>query len=287
MQQTLAGDHGGRLGAPLSEAERDGVIGFVRNYLMLPAPDADTEIGRAIYARTCSVCHGDRGDSASWARSSLDPAPVDFTAHGEERLTREKMIDTVTFGEENTAMMAFAVQLSHEEIAATVDYIRAAFMPEGMGPDEPGHDHDEGHAAHQAELGEGHADASAEAAFPDGLVGDPAWGREFYEDNCAECHGLEGDGQGRRAYFMAKKPENFLSRRARSELDRPHLLEAIGKGVVGAPMPAWEKVLTRAEIANVAEYVYRAFLHPDRYGPVAAAAPGWKRGAAQGALKKN
>ncbi len=284
MEGALSGDHGGRLGASLSEDERDRVIGFVRNYLMLPAPDADTEIGRAIYARSCSVCHGDRGDSASWARNSLDPAPVDFTAHGRERLSRETMIDAVTFGEDGTAMMAFAVQLTQEEIAATVDYVRAAFMPDGMGAENQGHDHDEGHVKHGEKTGEGHA--SVDAPFPGDLVGEPVRGRLLYEANCAECHGTEGDGQGRRAYFMLKKPENFLSRHARSELDRPHLYEAVSKGVIGAPMPAWEKVLAPGDIADVAEYVYRAFLRPDRFDPVAAPAPGWKRSAAQSVESK-
>jgi len=274
IADSLAGGHGGKLPAPLAAEEEDAIIGFLRNYLMLPAPDADTNIGRAIYSRSCSVCHGDRGDSASWAKNSLNPAPVDFTAHGLERLSRDKMIDTVTFGSKNTAMMPFTVQLSREEIAATVDYIRTAFMPEGMGPGVEGHDHgDAGHAGH--DHGDQQQAAADDAPFPDGLVGDPAWGRTFYEANCAECHGVKGDGEGPRAYFMIKKPEDFLSRQAQTELDRPKLLEHVSKGVVGTTMPAWEKVLTAQEIANVAEYVYRAFLHRDRFAAIQA--PVWQK----------
>jgi mono/diheme cytochrome c family protein len=54
-------------------------------------------------------------------------------------------------------------------------------------------------------------------------------------------------------------------------------------------MPAWDKVLTPQEIANVAEYVYRAFLHPDRFAATEApAAPGWQpAGAEPAAAKKN
>ncbi|HSF95213.1 MAG TPA: c-type cytochrome [Thermohalobaculum sp.] len=266
--------HGGRLAAPVPAGERDEIIGYLRNYLMLPAPDADTDIGRAIYARSCSVCHGDRGDAASWAKNSLNPSPADFTAHGLEKLSREKMIDSVTFGSRNTAMMPFTVQLSREEIVATVDYIRAAFMPEGMGQGGEGHDHvDEIQKAAEA--------GGDDAPFPVGLIGDPAWGRQFYAANCAECHGKKGDGDGPRAYFMIKKPENFLSPAARAELNRPELFENVSEGVVGTTMPAWEKVLTEQEIANVSEYVYRAFLHPDRFAaielPAEVVAPGWER----------
>jgi len=285
MSESLDHSHGGRLAAPLAETERETIIGYLRSYLMLPAPDADTDIGRAIYSRDCSVCHGDRGDAASWAQNSLNPAPANFTAHGLEMLTREKMIEAVTFGSKNTAMMPFAVQLSRDEIAATVDYIRAAFMPEGMGSGGgEGHVHDAG--GH----GAGHQDhGGMDESFPAGLVGDPVWGKTFFEANCAECHGPKGDGEGRRAYFMIKKPKDFLSREARTELVRPKLFEEISEGVNGTTMPSWEKVLTPQEIANVAEYVYRAFLHPDRFAAVEAPAGlGWQPTVAEPVeLKKN
>ncbi len=258
--------HGGRLGTALAEPDRATIIGYLRSYLMLPAPDTDTDIGRAVYSRSCSVCHGDRGDAASWARNSLDPAPAAFTAHGLKQLSRESMIETVTFGEKGTAMMPFTVQLSHAEIAATVDYIRAAFMPEGMGPGAEGHEHANRHEA-------GHAgEQPADAPFPAGLTGDPVWGKTFYQANCAECHGATGDGEGRRAYFMIKKPKDFLSRTARAELDRPKLLRYVSEGVVGTTMPSWDKVLTQQEIADVAEYVYRAFLNRDRFAAIEAPA---------------
>ena len=38
--------HGGHLAAPVPAGERDEIIGYLRNYLMLPAPEADTDIGR-------------------------------------------------------------------------------------------------------------------------------------------------------------------------------------------------------------------------------------------------
>jgi mono/diheme cytochrome c family protein len=297
MTATLGHDHGGRLGAPLAEADRVTIIGYLRSYLMLPAPDADTDLGRAVYSRDCSVCHGDRGDAASWAKNSLNPAPAAFTAHGLDQLTREKMIETVTFGSKNTAMMPFAVQLSHQEIAATVDYIRAAFMPEGMWPGMAGHDHGGG-GAHGGDHDQGNAESheaghdghgAEDAPFPAGLAGDPVWGKTFYEANCAECHGVKGDGEGRRAYFMIKKPKDFLSREARTELVRPELFEYINKGVNGTTMPSWGKVLTQQQVADVGEYVYRAFLHPDRFATIEVpAAPGWRSTSEEPVdLKKN
>ena len=78
---------------------------------------------------------------------------------------------------------------------------------------------------------------------------------------------MKGDGNGPRAYFMTRKPEDFTSQRARSQLNRPHLFEAIAKGVKRSEMPAWSKVLDVQKIANVAEYVFVAFIQPGEPAP--------------------
>jgi mono/diheme cytochrome c family protein len=98
--------------------------------------------------------------------------------------------------------------------------------------------------------------------MPNGLRGDAAAGRRFYEANCATCHGVQGDGQGPRAYFINPKPRVFTSEAARAALSRPALFAATSAGRRGTEMPAWEKVLSPQEIADVAEYVFVAFIQP-------------------------
>ena len=251
------------------------VIDYIREAFMLPAPVADASMGRAIYARTCSVCHGERGDAASWARNSLNPGPANFRSLDPENVTRQRMVNTVTFGSPGTAMMPFATQYSRGEIAAVVDYIRGSFMnaepeaPSGTG--EPGLHQGQQHAAtgHQGagagHLDHGHGGAAGgmEAPFPGNLSGDRKKGQVFYNANCAECHGTDGDGEGRRAYFMFKKPRNFQSAKARMDLNRPHLFKAIAMGVRQTEMAAWGKVLNAQQIADVAEYVFAAFINPE------------------------
>lgn len=239
------------------------VIDYIREALMIPAPVADASAGRAIYARTCSVCHGERGNAASWARNSLNPPPFDFTSDKAKELSRQHMLHTVTYGKEGTAMMPFTTQFDREQIAAVVDYIRAMFM--GSAPATSLSSSDHGAAATNQTVAVGGYDhgghvMDVNAPFPIGLVGDAAPGRIFYEENCRTCHGLKGDGNGPRAYFMRRKPRNFTSPRARAELDRPRLFEGIANGVRGTEMPAWSKVLTMQEVANVAEYVFQAFI---------------------------
>jgi len=49
-----------------------------------PPPDGfqlngDAERGRAVYAKSCAVCHGVAGDGKSKMAGSLKPKPTDFT----------------------------------------------------------------------------------------------------------------------------------------------------------------------------------------------------------------
>jgi mono/diheme cytochrome c family protein len=141
-----------------------------------------------------------------------------------------------------------------------VDYIRSAFM----GADSAGISGTYAHGRPEAGHDAGHHDRPADmtAAMPKGLRGDAERGGRFYKANCATCHGVSGDGRGPRAYFINPKPRNFLHAASRAELNRPELFEHISEGVLGTEMPAWNKVLSPQQIADVGEYVFRAFIQP-------------------------
>jgi mono/diheme cytochrome c family protein len=96
--------------------------------------------------------------------------------------------------------------------------------------------------------------------MPLGLKGDPDRGGVFFMTNCFTCHGVKGDGNGPRAYFITPVPRNFLDEASRQRLNRPVLFEAITNGRLGTNMPAWGKVLNNQEIANVAEFVFQHFI---------------------------
>ena len=100
--------------------------------------------------------------------------------------------------------------------------------------------------------------------FPQGLQGDAQKGEQFYMSNCFTCHGKKGDGAGPRAHFNQPRPRNFLSEEARLTLNRPNLFNAISIGKPGTVMPAWNKVLSDNEIANVAEFVYQTFIQSSK-----------------------
>lgn len=265
----------------LDPTEIEAIVDFIRGRFMdspTPTP-AGPNPGEAIYARNCSVCHGERGAGAAWGRSSLRPPPRDFTSESAHReLTRERMIQSVAYGRPGTAMAAWDGRLSSTDIEAVVDYIRAAFLR-----DAPRAGRSVAAAADHRQHGHSAGKADMAAGLPDSLVGDARAGEAFYRQNCVVCHGLAGDGNGPRAYFIFPKPRNFSHPSARLSFNRPALFQAIKYGVVGREMPAWGKVLNDQQIANVTEFVFRRFIQqaggplpgvePDHAGGSDAAAP--------------
>lgn len=83
-------------------------------------------------------------------------------------------------------------------------------------------------------------------------AGDPQRGGELYVENCAQCHGV--DGQGR----VGARLENFPGIQIEATLSR-----TIAQGIPGSVMPAWAQAnggpLTDQEIADIAAYIAAAF----------------------------
>jgi len=301
----------------LSPQQIVAVVDYIRkNFMRTPTPDDSSQYiknkhGKEIFVRNCAVCHGDKGNTAVWARSGLNPPPRDFTTDEARRiLTRDRMIHSVTNGRPGTGMMSFTSKLTAKDIESVVDYVREAFMhmdknnnplphagePESATlPQSPYENKgalsmDQAHAglmqksnphAGLAQNVNPHASlpgammpampAVAEAAadmslpFPNGLKGDPKKGREFFMHNCFTCHGVTGEGNGPRASFNIPRPRNFTSENSRKILNRVRLFNGISKGRVGTVMPAWGKVLSDQQIANVGEFVFQAFVRPQDY----------------------
>ncbi|MBF0160994.1 MAG: c-type cytochrome [Magnetococcales bacterium] len=274
----------------LSPDEMAGVVDYIRTNLMLASRASDATQGRRLFAKKCSVCHGDRGDVAVWARGGLVPPPRDFTTDSARwELTRERMLFSVSYGRPETAMPSWLGRLSKEEIDAVVSYIRSAFMfPEGEGKASAAPEarkekdaHAPGGAVHEHDH---YQSEDMLLPLPNGLRGDVEWGKKFYKNNCAACHGEKGDGKGVRSDFVYPKPRDFLHPSSRHKLNRPHLFEVIGAGTRGTEMPAWSKVLTEQEIANLAEFVFQTFVRPDGEGaPASPAQPAGHDHAGQGA----
>ncbi len=236
----------------LNEAEIAAVVDYVRKTFMQIALDPRLQRGRSVYAQNCMVCHGDRGQGAA-GQVGLIP-PRDFTTpQARAELTRERMLTSVTQGRANTAMAAFAPRLPATDIEAVVDYIRAGLMLPASSEAISGTN---AHAGRQASGTEN----PMALPFPNGHKGVVLHGEKLYQSNCATCHGAKGDGQGPRAYFINPKPRNFIDPAFRGSFNRPAIYTAVSEGRLGAEMPAWSKVLSEQEIADVSEYVFQRFV---------------------------
>jgi DMSO reductase family type II enzyme heme b subunit len=91
-------------------------------------------------------------------------------------------------------------------------------------------------------------------------------GQMIYEQRCAACHGVNGDGQGPGAERLFIKPRDFtrdefkIKSTAGDEFPtRDDLIRVISKGMPGSSMPAWEGVLSQGEIGTVADYIQQTF----------------------------
>ncbi|MEH6824167.1 MAG: c-type cytochrome [Motiliproteus sp.] len=250
----------------LTAAQIDGVVGYIRANFMPAVTTETVNEGRRVYARHCSVCHGDTGQGALWARSGLDPAPANFTVPSTVAvLNRERMIASVAYGRAQTAMPAWKGRLSDEQIEQTVDFIRYSIMrlPSDALHQAAGHVPAGSLYAQPDNAHETNGEDVLAAPLPYGLVGNVNMGVALYQRNCVVCHGVTGDGNGPRAYFIFPKPRDFRAPEAQAKYSRAHLFDVISKGTLGSEMPAWNKVLTDAEIGHLAEYVFKAYIEKD------------------------
>lgn len=82
-----------------------------------------------------------------------------------------------------------------------------------------------------------------------------AAGKKIFEDNCAACHGIKGDGNGPAARAISgAKPRNFVSEPFKYGATDEAVSKTISEGVKGSAMPPWAH-LSKADIAAVVTYI--------------------------------
>ncbi len=195
---------------------------------------------RLLYSKNCSVCHGDSGDANTRAAGSMSPRPRNFTdPTAAKELTRERMINSVTYGRPGTAMVAHGKKLSAQQIEALVDYIRANYMHIPL-------------------------------AGGNGLLAKYAAGRSIFEKHCAVCHGDRGNGAMWAQSGLNPAPRDFTTAVARTELTRERMVHSVTNGRAGTAMQPFAKRLTAQEIDQVVDYVRADFMALDGSEPASA-----------------
>ena len=185
----------------------------------LPA-SVDERRGQQLYAANCASCHGPRGAGDGPGAASLLPPPSDLSSH-EYATTR--VVDALWNGVAGTAMQAWR-DYPREDLAAIARAVQRFHVAQ-------------------------------DATVPGSLIES---GERVYADNCVQCHGLDGRGDGSAAGEFTIAPTNF-------RIQRPSMntsLRAMREGVRGTRMASWTGRLSEPEIVAVAAYV-RSFFEGD------------------------
>lgn len=195
-----------------------------------------TRTGKTIFHNYCSVCHGDKGDGQSRARNGLNPPPRNYTTpEAAIELTRDRMIKSVTQGRPGTAMIPWVTELSGEEIAGVVDYIRGTFM----------------HLGNQTA-------ATTRGKPSDALLA--SRGGVLYVQACAMCHGETGTRQTTGS--MNPPPRDFSSPEVVAELNRKRMIASITNGRPNTAMRAYGERFSKSEIEALVDFIDAAYMHP-------------------------
>lgn len=198
---------------------------------------AQIELGAALFAENCAVCHGDEGQGRVGATLAKDWPSIRPDL---------RMRAVIANGVPGSAMPPWSQgnggPLGEAKIDALVAYISSW----------------ETGGSRSIPLASTLAPRSGITPIP-GVEGDPNNGALLFERNCAVCHGQ--NGEGRIGATLAKDWSSI----------RPDLRirTTIAEGIAGTAMPAWSKAyggpLTADEIEDLVAYV--AVLEPTQTQP--------------------
>ncbi len=187
--------------------------------------DGDPELGARLFAENCAVCHGETGEGRVGATLS----DVFVSMSPDAALT-----EVITNGRPGTYMPAWGREaggpLTGEDIANLVAYIESwgtTYEPVFPAPPRP----------------------AVEIPPVEELAGDPNNGYTIYQQNCAACHGPDGEGRigaTLTSAFVGIEPGAYA-------------VQTISRGIDGTLMPAWSQEaggpLTAGEIEDVTAYL--------------------------------
>lgn len=170
--------------------------------------------GDNLWRDNCSGCHGDTGVGNGAASEWLLPAPANLREH---EYSAEYVAAVLFNGIEGTSMPAWRDQ-SAEDIAALVEKVMS-FSAVTQAPDA---------SAQQLELG-----------------------AQVFAQNCAQCHGDNGDGNGFAVDRLAVMPSDFTRKRPSFN----EALRVLNVGVAGTPMAPWIDRLSEQQSIAVTHFV--------------------------------
>ena len=217
--------------------------------------DTDVEAGRVVYQERCWFCHGENGDGDGPVAPYLFPRPRDFTMGSYKLRTTqsgelpldEDLFRTITLGIDGTAMPGWESHLTQQDRWRVIAYIKsfAADLFE-----------DEFFDPYKAivEIGDPPSGAEEDLVLA---------GQTVYDENqCWECHGALGRGDGERASeltddweFPVVPADLHIGWKLKGGQSASELYLRFSTGLDGTPMPSYEATLSEEERWQLAYYI--------------------------------
>lgn len=183
--------------------------------------------GGALYNQTCATCHGEKGLGDGPAAGPLRPAVANFQ---DLRPSVFRVFDVLTHGVPGTGMAAYA-HLPEEDRWALAYYVKeleqgtanltASIQPSPSAPP-PGLPPKE----------ETQKPTTGPKPTPELL----ARGQKLFEQTCASCHGVAGDGKGPAAAALNPPAADFTDTKWRYGGTPEDIFHTITNGVAGTAM---------------------------------------------------
>lgn len=184
----------------------------------VPARDQLLTRGRTLFAQNCAGCHGSKGDGNGPAAAGLSPKPADLRRH---RFSIKGLAHTLWNGVPGSAMPAWR-DFPVNDLASLAAYVQSF-----------------------------HPDAGDTPRAPANVL---ARGAVIYAQNCLNCHGEQGKGDGPASVALLPRPADFTGMRPDSAL----ISDALDNGIAGASMPSWHQ-LAPADKQAVSAFVSNLF----------------------------
>lgn len=224
--------------------------------------------GEALFAKNCALCHGDTGDGGGKFAYLMNPRPRNLQQGNFKLSTTENQIPshddlfrTISNGMPGSAMPPWG-HLPESDIEALVGHVQRIhrnatkellrqWVEDGT------------ISANELpqQLAERTSAGSALVVPSEPPFDEIRWfrGRRLYLENCASCHGENGDPVAEEVKFDAEgypvPPRSFVSGIFKGAAQGHQLYARIWKGMKGTPMPASEGVYTGDEMWDIIHYV--------------------------------
>lgn len=229
-----------------------------------PTADPILERGRALFAKQCTICHGDQGDGTGKFAYLMNPRPRNFQ-QGNFKLsttqnqipTEEDLLRTISRGMPGSAMPPWD-HLPLSDLQALARYVKQIHLDAATAEATK----NAGSVAEAAELiAKRTQPGPALSVPPEPAFDDLHWfrGRRIYLEACASCHGADGNPVADAVKFDNEgypvPPRSFVNGIFKGGNEGHQLYARVVKGIKGTPMPSSEGVYKDDEVWDLIHYV--------------------------------